>query len=138
MDAESVVGCGRDPVLEGRLLEILDAVETRRQPIAGGHHFTRNLGVAAFVGVDQPAVLEIREPDQREGQHDCDDRAGAKALACRRIDAHTASGHAQAAHAPDKLDTGRGSLFSITKSSITKPWPMSFTMESRMRKPLRS
>ena len=57
--AEHVVGCGRDPVLERGLFEVLDAVQPWRDPVAGYRHFARDLRVATFVGVHQAAELDI-------------------------------------------------------------------------------
>ena len=72
MNAERLVRGGGQPVLQCRLLEVLDAVQARRQPVAAGHHFARYFRIAAFVGMDQSAVVEIGEPDQREQEDECD------------------------------------------------------------------
>src|SRR5207244_12660118 len=58
-------GRGARPVLQRRLLEILDAVQPRRDPVAARGHLARDLRVAALVGIGERA-LEIvdarREP----------------------------------------------------------------------------
>src|SRR5438105_15533788 len=71
--AERLIASGGEPVLQRGLLEILDTVEPRRHPVAGRRHLARNLGIAAFIGVDQSPVIEIRKPDKRkdEQQNEC-------------------------------------------------------------------
>ena len=66
--AEQRVGRGGGPVLQGRFLEILEVVQARRGPVAAGHHFAGDFGVASLVGFHQFAVADVAEPGQRE-QH---------------------------------------------------------------------
>src|SRR5450759_1886891 len=68
MLAEHGVGRRRGPVLQRGFFEILDVVQARRGPVAAGHHFPRDLGVAPLVRVDQLAVFEVGEPNRREGE----------------------------------------------------------------------
>src|SRR5439155_4143477 len=56
----------RHPVLQGRLLEVLLAIQARREPVAAFDHLARNLRVATFVGLDEVAITEIAEPAGRE------------------------------------------------------------------------
>ena len=58
------------PVLQRRLLEVLQAVQARRQPVAARHHLARDLGVAAFVGVEQIALPEVGEPGDAEDEQE--------------------------------------------------------------------
>jgi hypothetical protein len=62
--AEQLECGGRGPVSERRLLEIFDRVEPRRDPIAAGDHLARDLGVAAFVGIEQVRTPERQKPQQ--------------------------------------------------------------------------
>src|SRR6266850_1675155 len=50
---------GGGPVLQRRLLEVLEAVQARRDPVAARHHLARDLGVAALVGVVERPHAEI-------------------------------------------------------------------------------
>ena len=43
------IGGGRQPVLDRRLLEVLEVVQARRHPVAGRRHLARNLGVTSLV-----------------------------------------------------------------------------------------
>jgi len=52
----------RGPVSQRRLLEVLDAVEARRDEIAALRHLARDLGIAPFVRLDELAVVECAEP----------------------------------------------------------------------------
>src|SRR3712207_2160840 len=54
--------CGRGPVLQRRLLEVFEPVETRGDPVAARCHFTRNLCVAAFIGLRQWVQPRRGEP----------------------------------------------------------------------------
>src|SRR5205814_6708056 len=54
------------PVLQRRLLEVLEAVEARRDPVAGGDHLARNLRVARFVRLVERAQPQRAEPGCRE------------------------------------------------------------------------
>ena len=56
------------PVHQGRLLEVLDAVEARRHPIAGRRHLARDLGVARFVG-----FVERTVPGRKDEEDTCGD-----------------------------------------------------------------
>ena len=60
-------GRGR-PVLQRRLLEVLEPVQARGEPVAAGDHLARDLGVAALVGVEQVALAEIGEPGEGEDE----------------------------------------------------------------------
>ncbi len=68
--AERAEGGGRHPVLERRLLEILEAVQARRHPVAAKRHFARDLTVAAFVRVKQAVAAEVREPHRDDRERD--------------------------------------------------------------------
>ena len=92
MNAERLVRSGGQPVLQCRLLEVLDAVQARRKPVAAGHHFARYFRIAAFVGMDQSAIVEIGEPDQREQR------------GCSAIDADRESGASRRSN--DGVDGG--------------------------------
>ncbi len=60
-----------DPILQGRLLEVLVAVQARREPVAACDHLARNLRVAALVGLDQVPIAEIAEPaGRKDGKQD--------------------------------------------------------------------
>src|SRR5439155_25589063 len=61
-EAECLVRHGRRPVLQRRLLEVLQAVEMRRDPVTAREHLARDLGVAALVGIEERADLQGREP----------------------------------------------------------------------------
>src|SRR6266850_3378354 len=50
---------GGGPVLQRRLLEVLEAVQARRDPVAARHHLARDLGVAALVGLVERPHAEI-------------------------------------------------------------------------------
>jgi hypothetical protein len=50
------------PVLQRRFFEVEDAVQARRDPVAAGQHLAGDLGVAAFVGMDQVAIAQRAEP----------------------------------------------------------------------------
>ena len=63
MNTECVVGSGGDPVLQRRLFEVLDAIQSRGHPVPGYGHLAGDLGVAAFVGMHQPAVVETGKPE---------------------------------------------------------------------------
>ena len=75
MNAEDRIGGSGDPVLERRLLEILDPVEPRRDPVAAGRHLARNFRVSAFVRVHQTTILEIGEPNRGEDEQQDDGSA---------------------------------------------------------------
>ena len=87
--AERHVGGRGGPVLQRRLLEVLQAVQAWGQPVAGRDHLARDLGIAAFVRLDQFAVAESAEPDQRQQQRqDREPRgAGPAARAGRLVEA---------------------------------------------------
>src|SRR5262245_11221611 len=53
------------PALKQWLLEILEFVETRRDPVARHRHLARDLGVATLVMVKQVARVQRREPQER-------------------------------------------------------------------------
>ena len=74
--AEQLEGGGGRPVLQRRLLEVLDAVQARRQPVAGGDHLARDFGVAALVGFDQLAIVETAEPDENASRVISNQRIG--------------------------------------------------------------
>src|SRR6202035_3236113 len=64
---------GDDPVDEGRLLEVFDAVEPRGDPVAAGHHLARDLSVAPLVRRPQSARpqgdgVEDADPQREEEQ----------------------------------------------------------------------
>ena len=56
----------RQPVLQRRLLEVLEAVEPRRHPVAADRHLARDLGVAAFVGMLQLARRRAARTTRRD------------------------------------------------------------------------
>src|SRR5215813_4300499 len=64
--SERLVSGGGDPVLKGRLLEILDAIQPRCHPITARDHLARDLGVTALIGMYETAEVEIGEPEQCE------------------------------------------------------------------------
>jgi hypothetical protein len=64
--AEDPIGGGRQPVLKRRLLEVLEAVEARRHPVAGGRHLAGDLGIATLVGMHEAPRIEGGEPEDRE------------------------------------------------------------------------
>ncbi len=64
--AKQCIGRRRGPVLQNRLLEVFDAIEPRRHPVAAGEHLARDLGVAPLVGLEQVAVLQVHEPSEGE------------------------------------------------------------------------
>src|SRR2546422_7586854 len=49
--AERVEASRGEPVLQGRLFEILEPVEARRHPVVRDRHFASDLGIASFVGM---------------------------------------------------------------------------------------
>ncbi len=53
------------PVEQRRLLEVGHAVQARRDEVAGGEHFARDLGIAGLVGLREPGAGRL-EPDRRE------------------------------------------------------------------------
>ncbi len=75
LHAEGCVAERRDPVLQRRLLEIHDTVETRRHPVAGNQHLARNFGVPRFVGLRQNGIAEGDEPEHRQGGRPQDAKA---------------------------------------------------------------
>ena len=88
LHAERLVRHGGHPVLERRLLEVLEAVKTRRQPIARHHHLARNLGVAPLVRMNDRPVVGAREPDHGE----CQDQDGEGAARERGVRWHRRAG----------------------------------------------
>jgi len=72
VDSERLERGGGDPVLEWWLLEVLEAVEARREPVTARRHFARDLGIARLVGTDQLAMVEIREPEQGKQDREAD------------------------------------------------------------------
>ena len=64
--AESRERRGIQPVTQDRLLEVADAVEVRRDPIAREDHLARDLAVANFVRRRERPHAERREVDDRE------------------------------------------------------------------------
>src|SRR5262249_49800998 len=73
--AEGAERGGGRPVLQGRLLEVLVAVDARGQPVAGRDHLARDLGVAAFVGLGEMPVAQVAEPGEREEGEDREEAA---------------------------------------------------------------
>ena len=65
---ENGIGRGSGPVLQRRLLEILEVVEPRRDPIAACRHLARNFRIASLVGPDQHPIVEDPEPDRGEDE----------------------------------------------------------------------
>ena len=63
---EDPEGERREPVLERRLLEVLEPVEARRDVVAAREHFARDLGVARFVRPEERACLERAEPQHAQ------------------------------------------------------------------------
>src|SRR5205085_353256 len=57
---------GRRPVLQRRLLEVPEAVQARRQPVAARHHLARDLAIAALVRLVERPDGERAEPQDRE------------------------------------------------------------------------
>ena len=47
-----------DPVARNRLFKITQAEEVRHNPVAGGQHFTADLGVAGFIRLPQQPEVE--------------------------------------------------------------------------------
>ncbi len=64
--AEGSKGGGRQPVLEGRLLEILEGVEAWRHPVARRGHLARDLGIATLVRMHEMPRREGGEPKHRQ------------------------------------------------------------------------
>ena len=87
--AERVEGRGAEPVLQRRLLEVLEAVQARREPVAADGHLARDLGVAPLVGVLQVARVERREPRDERRRVPAATRRGGEG---RRASAAGASG----------------------------------------------
>ena len=77
MNAEDRVGGSGYPVLQCRLLEILEAVKSRREPVAADRHLARNFRVSALVRVHQSPIVEIGKPDRGENQQQQDAAAAA-------------------------------------------------------------
>ncbi len=75
VDAEDRIRRRGDPVLQGGLLEILDAVQPRRDPVAPRNHLARDFGVSALVRMDQAAVVEAAKPDDGENEQQNGDAA---------------------------------------------------------------
>src|SRR6266480_4817566 len=57
---------GGGPVLQRWLLEVLEAVQARRDPVAARQYLARDLGVAALVGLVKRPHAERAEPRDRE------------------------------------------------------------------------
>ncbi len=53
MHAEEGEGNGDGPVFEGRFLEVFDAIEARRHPVAGSEHVAGDLGLHSVHVVHQ-------------------------------------------------------------------------------------
>src|SRR5260370_1186558 len=68
---------GAEKEVERRLLEVLDAVERRRDEVAGAGHLARDLGVAAVVGLVERMDRDPAEEEERgeRGRQD-ESRAG--------------------------------------------------------------
>jgi hypothetical protein len=64
--AEGLVCRGGGPVLERRLLEVGEAVQPRRHPVAGREHLARDLGVAALVRMRERPVCQLDEPERQD------------------------------------------------------------------------
>jgi len=69
LEAECPVRHGRRPVLQRRLLEVLQVIEPRRDPVTAREHLARDLGVTALVGIEQRPHLQGREPGGAEDDH---------------------------------------------------------------------
>ncbi len=75
----------RRPVLQHRLLEVLQPIEPRGDPVAARHHLAGNLRVAPLVGIEHRADLNGDEPHRRQRDptpppHQLPARAAARAL----------------------------------------------------------
>ena len=68
MLAEHFIRHGGGPVLQRRFFEIFQIVQARRDPVAAGHHLARNLGVTAFIRLDQVTIFQIAEPDDHQSE----------------------------------------------------------------------
>src|SRR3989442_5528787 len=90
-----------DPILQGRLLEGLVAVQARRDPVAAYDHLSRNLRVAAFVGLDEVPITEIAEPRKAECRKEREELGASEAF--RR------PGHSR--RLPDEQSRGDPALF---------------------------
>src|SRR5262249_11116206 len=61
-EPENGIGSRARPVLQGRLLEILQTVEPRCEPVTARYHLPGNFGIAAFVRIEHRAHLQRCEP----------------------------------------------------------------------------
>src|SRR5579871_5872139 len=68
VDTDQLLSDRGRPVLQRRLLEIEDAVEARRDPIAADQHLARDLPVTPLVRIEQRRHAQRRKP-QRHQQH---------------------------------------------------------------------
>ena len=73
-DAKGLIGQGRHPQMEGRLLEIFQAVVADRHPVAAGEHLTCDLGIATLVRRQQMPDVQGQEPDCQNHRHQPPDR----------------------------------------------------------------
>ena len=129
MHAECLVRDGGHPVLERRLLEVLEAVKPRRQPVARHDHFARNFGVTALVRVDDRPVIGAREPDHDE----CQDQDGEGAARERGVRWHRRVGNGNSRQGGRNSGTAATRAMAMAKASArgTKFTPPSETSATR-------
>ncbi len=64
--AEESLADGGGPVLQRRLLDVDQSVQVRYHPVAAGEHLTRNLRIAALVGIVETALTQTDQPPHHE------------------------------------------------------------------------
>ncbi|OMP13433.1 hypothetical protein COLO4_01699 [Corchorus olitorius] len=111
VDAECLERGGGRPVLQRRLFEIFEIVQTRRHPVAGGHHLARDLRIAAFIGPEQGGALEEVVRPQREehaDERDNDQRHPRRAAGRNKAGFHARAAIASTAKLVASVNEGVG------------------------------
>ncbi len=70
VDAERIERGGAHPVLQRRLLEVLQVVQPRRHPVAARRHLAGDLAVAALVRMLEAPRVERGEPRDRRDERE--------------------------------------------------------------------
>src|SRR5262249_16005122 len=92
VDSENCKGKGRQPIEQGRLLDVDDVVEVRDQNRPARDHLARNFRITSLIRLPQAVTPKIKEENERwegwrcgSGEHSIRRRYGRPRLAGIRI-----------------------------------------------------